>query len=232
MHFPHPPPHTWVCCLWALSRSLPRLSYVFSCWGPECLLFLSCSWACVSGSAFQSPALFLQQHLPGFTLPVLQQHLPGFTLPVPPSLPLSLFRGREAGESRMPLVPLSLPTPPRAPDRLRLHEMYPPTTLESLGGVRLLRGSLLRRSFPAPLPSSAAGRRQRPVLGTFEPVVGSHLAPAFILSLPSGASTRIVTQPLGPRLSSQTPATLAATVAVAPRPRDVLLSPEIGSLGF
>ena len=28
------------------------------------------------------------------------------------------------------------------------------------------------------------------------------------------------------------PATLAATVPVAPRPRDVLLSPEIGSLGF
>ena len=221
MHFPHPPPHSWVCCLWTLSWSLPRLSFVFSCWGPECLLlFLSCSWACVSVSAFQSPALFFQQCSPGFTLPV------------PPSLPLSLFRGREAGESRMPLVPLSLPTPPRAPDRLRLHEMYPPTTLESLGGVRLLRGSLLRRSFPAPLPSSAAGRRQRPVLGTFEPVVGSHLAPAFILSLPSGASTRIVTQPLGPRLSSQTPATLAATVAVAPRPRDVLLSPEIGSLGF
>lgn len=31
---------------------------------------------------------------------------------------------------------------------------------------------------------------------------------------------RIVTQPLGPRQSSQTPATLAATVPVAPRPRD------------
>ena len=189
MHFPHPPPHTWVCCLWALSRSLPRLSYVFSCWGPECLLFLSCSWACVSGSAFQSPALFLQQHLPGFTLPVLQQHLPGFTLPVPPSLPPSLFRGREARESRMPLLPLSLPTPPRAPACVSM-KCIPPTTLESLGGVHLLRGSLLRRSFPAPLPSSVAGRRQRPFLGTFEPVVRSHLASAFILSLPSGASAR------------------------------------------
>ena len=34
------------------------------------------------------------------------------------------------------------------------------------------------------------------------------------------AFRRIVTQPLGPRQSSQTPATLAATVTVAPRPRD------------
>ena len=43
---------------------------------------------------------------------------------------------------------------------------------------------------------------------------------------------RVVTQQPGPRQSSQSPATLAATVPVAPRPRDVLLSPEIGSLGF
>ena len=80
------------------------------------------------------------------------------------------------------------------------------------------------------------GRRQRPVLGTFEPVVGSHLAAACILSLPLRSFgepfRRVVTQPPGPRQSSQTPAMLAATVPVAPRPRDVLLSPEIGSLGF
>ena len=108
---------------------------------------------------------------------------------LPPSLPPSLFRGREARESRMPLLPLSLPTPPRAPACVSM-KCIPPTTLESLGGVHLLRGSLLRRSFPAPLPSSVAGRLQRPFLGTFEPVVRSHLASAFILSLPSGASAR------------------------------------------
>ena len=133
------------------------------------------------------------------------------------------------------------------------------------GGSRLFRGSLQGRDLPAPLPSSAAGvasrrvarrrrlraelgrlggrrcgvpggRRQRPVLGTFEPVVGSHLAAACILSLPLRSFgepfRRVVTQPPGPRQSSQTPAMLAATVPVAPRPRDVLLSPEIGSLGF
>ena len=132
-------------------------------------------------------------------------------------------------------------------------------------GSRLFRGSLQGRDLPAPLPSSAAGvasrrvarrrrlraelgrlggrrcgvpggRRQRPVLGTFEPVVGSHLAAACILSLPLRSFgepfRRVVTQPPGPRQSSQTPAMLAATVPVAPRPRDVLLSPEIGSLGF
>ena len=80
------------------------------------------------------------------------------------------------------------------------------------------------------------GRRQRPVLGTFEPVVGSHLAAACILSLVLRSFgepfRRVVTQQPGPRQSSQSPATLAATVPVAPRPRDVLLSPEIGSLGF
>ena len=133
------------------------------------------------------------------------------------------------------------------------------------GESRLFRGSLQGRDLPAPLPSSAAGvasrrvarrrrlraelgrlggrrcgvpggRRQRPVLGTFEPVVGSHLAAACILSLPLRSFgepfRRVVTQPPGPRQSSQTPAMLAATVPVAPRPRDVLLSPEIGSLGF
>ena len=43
---------------------------------------------------------------------------------------------------------------------------------------------------------------------------------------------RVVTQPPGLRQSSQTPAMLAVTVPVALRPRDVLLSLEIGSLGF
>lgn len=43
---------------------------------------------------------------------------------------------------------------------------------------------------------------------------------------------RVVTQPPGTRESSQTPATLAEIVPVEPRPREVLLSPEIGSPGF
>ena len=46
------------------------------------------------------------------------------------------------------------------------------------------------------------------------------------------AFRRVVTQPPGPRQSSQTPAMLAATVPVAPRPRDILLSLEICSVGF
>lgn len=178
---------------------------------------------------------------------------------LPPSLPLaralSLSLSGEGGRGSLgcrwgPSLRRPRPEPP-PPAGASVE--CPPTTLASREGVRLLRGSLLRRSFPAPLPSSAAGvasrrvarrrrlraelgrsggrrggvpggRRQRPVLGTFEPVVGSHLAAAFILSLPSGASARpfrrIVTQPPGPRQSSQAPATLAATVPVAPRPRD------------
>ena len=164
-----------------------------------------------------------------------------------------------------PLSPPTPPRAPAARPPARVSVECPPTTLESRGGSRLFRGSLQGRDLPAPLPSSAAGvasrrvarrrrlraelgrlggrrcgvpggRRQRPVLGTFEPVVGSHLAAACILSLPLRSFgepfRRVVTQPPGPRQSSQTPAMLAATVPVAPRPRDVLLSPEIGSLGF
>ena len=145
---------------------------------------------------------------------------------LPPSLSLSLslsFGGGGPGESAMPLAgaplsadPASAPSPHRPPAS---PWNVPPSTPGSRGGVSLLRGSLLRRSFPASLPSSAAGvasrrvarrrrlraelgrlggrrggvpggRRQRPVLGTFESLVGSHLAAACILSLPSGASAR------------------------------------------
>ena len=140
-------------------------------------------WVCFPKSCFVLAAAFAWFHFTGLAATFAWFHFAG------PSLPPSLFRGREARESRMPLLPLSLPTPPRAPACVSM-KCIPPTTLESLGGVHLLRGSLLRRSFPAPLPSSVAGRRQRPFLGTFEPVVGSHLASAFILSLPSGASAR------------------------------------------
>lgn len=169
-------------------------------------------WVCFPKSCFVLAAAFAWFHFTGLAATFAWFHFAG------PSLPPSLFRGREARESRMPLLPLSLPTPPRAPACVSM-KCIPPTTLESLGGVHLLRGSLLRRSFPASLPSSAAGvasrrvarrrrlraelgrlggrrggvpggRRQRPVLGTFESLVGSHLAAACILSLPSGASAR------------------------------------------
>ena len=140
-------------------------------------------WVCFPKSCFVLAAAFAWFHFTGLVATFAWFHFAG------PSLPPSLFRGREARASRMPLLPLSLPTPPRAPACVSM-KCIPPTTLESLGGVHLLRGSLLRRSFPAPLPSSVAGRRQRPFLGTFEPVVRSHLASAFILSLPSGASAR------------------------------------------
>ena len=224
----------------------------------------------VSVSAFESPALFSQQRLPGFALPVPPSLPPSFSPSLPPA---PLFRGAGGrGFLGCHWCPLSPPTPPRAPAArppARVSVECPPTTLESRGGggrgSRLFRGSLQGRDLPAPLPSSAAGvasrrvarrrrlraelgrlggrrcgvpggRRQRPVLGTFEPVVGSHLAAACILSLPLRSFgepfRRVVTQPPGPRQSSQTPAMLAATVPVAPRPRDVLLSPEIGSLGF
>ena len=140
MHFHHSPSHAWVCCLWTLSRSLPRLSFAFSCWGSKCLLFLSCSWACVSVSTFESPASFSEQRLPGFALPV----------------PPSLFGGGRAGGAGMSLVPLSLATSPRASPAAGVSVECPATTLESRGGARLFRVSLLRRYFPAPLPSCVA----------------------------------------------------------------------------
>ena len=211
MHFPHPAAPAWVCCLRTLSRSLPRLSCVFSRWGFRVclLLFLSCSWACLSASAFQSPALFSEQRSPWFRF-------------AGPSLPPSLsFGGGGAGgvcDAARWCPSLRRPRP-EPPPPAGVSVECPPSTPESRGGVSLLRGSLLRRSFPASLPSSAAGvasrrvarrrrlraelgrlggrrggvpggRRQPPVLGTFESLVGSHLAAACILSLPSGASAR------------------------------------------
>ena len=222
------------------------------------LLFLSCSWACLSASAFQSPALFSEQRSPWFR----------FAGPsLPPSLPLFRGRGGRGSLRCRSLVPLSPPTPPRAPTaRRRLRGMSPQhpgiawgsespswqppeEILPSVSPFLCGRGRVAsrrvarRRRLRAELGRLGGrrcgvpgGRRQRPVLGTFEPVVGSHLAAACILSLPLRSFgepfRRVVTQPPGPRQSSQTPAMLAATVPVAPRPRDVLLSPEIGSLGF
>ena len=264
-----PPTRACLCVLSLdfVTVPLPRLSFVFSSWGvrvspsfPFLLLGLRvrvCVCVSVSVSAFESPALFSQQRLPGFVLPV------------PPSLPPApLFRGPGGpGVPGMSLVPLSPPTPPRAPAaRLRLRGMSPhhpgiawgiaslswqPPGERSPGSSPFLcgRGRVAsrrvarRRRLRAELGRLGGrrcgvpgGRRQRPVLGTFEPVVGSHLAAACILSLVLRSFgepfRRVVTQQPGPRQSSQSPATLAATVPVAPRPRDVLLSPEIGSLGF
>ena len=218
-----------------------------------------CVRVCFRKSCFVLPAALAWFRFAGPSLP------PSLLFSLPPSRP-PLSGGRGPGVPGMSLVPpLSAhPAPsPRGPPASPWN--VPPPPWNRVGGSRLLRGSLQGRDLPAPLPSSAAGvasrrvarrrrlraelgrlggrrcgvpggRRQRPVLGTFEPVVGSHLAAACILSLPLRSFgepfRRVVTQPPGPRQSSQTPAMLAATVPVAPRPRDVLLSPEIGSLGF
>jgi len=206
-----------------------------------------CVRVCFRKSCFVLPAALALFH---FAVPSLSPSL----LPSPHSLPLGGQGLRFPGMSQ---VPLSLLTHPETPPPPGVSVECPPTTLELHRGSHLFRGSLLERGLPAPLPSSAAGVasrhvawwqklwaelgllgawRQRPVLGTFKPVVGSHLAAACILSLPVQSFgepfRRVVTQPPGLRQSSQTPATLVATVPVALRPMDVLLSPEIGSLGF
>ena len=127
-----PPARACLCVLSLdfVTVPLPRLSFVFSSWGvrvspsfPFLLLGLRvrvCVCVSVSVSAFESPALFSQQRLPGFVLPVPPS--------LPPSLPPApLFRGPGGpGVPGMSLVPLSPPTPPRAPAaRLRLRGMSP-----------------------------------------------------------------------------------------------------------
>ena len=127
-----PPTRACLCVLSLdfVTVPLPRLSFVFSSWGvrvspsfPFLLLGLRvrvCVCVSVSVSAFESPALFSQQRLPGFVLPVPPS--------LPPSLPPApLFRGPGGpGVPGMSLVPLSPPTPPRAPAaRLRLRGMSP-----------------------------------------------------------------------------------------------------------
>ena len=205
-----------------------------------------CVCVCFRKSCFVLPAALAWFH---FAFPSLSPSL----LPPPPFL----WGDRGCGFLECHKCPsLCSPHPETLPPP-GVSVECPPTTLELHRGSHLFRGSLLERGLPAPLPSSAAGVaschvawwqklwaelgllgawRQRPVLGTFKPVVGSHLAAACILSLPVQSFgepfRRVVTQPPGPRQSSQTPATLVATVPVALRPMDVLLSPEIGSLGF
>ena len=267
MHFPHAPAHACVWCLWTWSRSLPRLSFVFSCWGSECLLrFLSCSWACVSVSvsAFESPALFSEQRLPGFALPV-GPSLPPSLPPLPPS-----FGGKGSGGARVVTgAPLSAPEPPppaspwnvpptttlephvcvwggggsASPSGQPPEEIVPSSSSflcgrgrvascgseaeEALGRARAFgRPARWRPRWPATATRPRDGRAvcQEPPGGRF------YIVPP----LWSFGETfrRIMTQPPGPRQSCQGPATLAVTVPGTPRPRDVLLSPEIGSLGF
>ena len=67
----------------------------------------------VSVSAFESPALFSQQRLPGFALPVPPSLPPSFSPSLPPA---PLFRGAGGrGFLGCHWCPLSPPTPPRAP---------------------------------------------------------------------------------------------------------------------
>lgn len=247
MHFPHPAAPAWVCCLRTLSRSLPRLSCVFSRWGFRVclLLFLSCSWACLSASAFQSPALFSEQRSPWFR----------FAGPsLPPSLPLFRGRGGRGSLRCRSLVPLSPPTPPRAPTaRRRLRGMSPQhpgiawgsespswqppeEILPSVSPFLCGRGRVASRRSAAEAPGRARAfgrparwRPRRPATATRprdvrvacrEPPGGRLYIVPPLWSFGEASFRRIVTQPLGPRQSSQTPATLAATVPVAPRPRD------------
>ena len=78
----------------------------------------------VSVSAFESPALFSQQRLPGFALPVPPSLPPSFSPSLPPA---PLFRGAGGrGFLGCHWCPLSPPTPPRAPVvRRRLRGMSP-----------------------------------------------------------------------------------------------------------
>lgn len=127
-----PPARACLCVLSLdfVTVPLPRLSFVFSSWGvrvspsfPFLLLGLRvrvCVCVSVSVSAFESPALFSQQRLPGFVLPV------------PPSLPPSrppLSGARGAGGSwDVTGAPLSAhPAPsPRRPPASPWHVPPPP----------------------------------------------------------------------------------------------------------
>ena len=187
-------------------------------------------WVCFPKSCFVLAAAFAWFHFTGLAATFAWFHFAG------PSLPPSLFRGREARESRMPLLPLSLPTPLRAPACLCLHEMYPPHH----PGIAWGSTSPSWQPPEEILPSSSPFLCGRPATATlpWDIRAGCQEPPGirFYIVPPlwsfGEAFRRIVTQPLGPRQSSLTPATLVVTVAVAPRPRDVLLSPEIGFLGF
>lgn len=136
---------------------------------------------------------------------------------LPPSLSHSLFWGE--GVRGSPGCHWCPSLGPRAP-AAGVSVECPPTTLESRGGSASPSGQppeeivpssspflcgrgrvashgseaeeapARARAFGRPARWLLGGRRQRPVLGTVEPVVRSHLAAAFILSLPSGASAR------------------------------------------
>ena len=208
----------------------------------------------VSVSAFESPALFSEQRLPGFALPV------GPSLP--PSFPPSLFWGKGVrGSQGCHWCP---PLGPRAP-AAGVSVECPPTTLESRGGgggsaspsgqppeeivpssspFLCGRGRVTScgseaeealgraRAFGRPARWPATATRPRDGRAVCQEPPGGRFY--IVPPLWSFGETfrRIVTQPPGPRQSCQRPATLAVTVPGTPRPRDVLLSPEIGSVGF
>ena len=161
-----PPTRACLCVLSLdfVTVPLPRLSFVFSSWGvrvspsfPFLLLGLRvrvCVCVSVSVSAFESPALFSQQRLPGFVLPVPPS--------LPPSLPPPSFGGPGGrGFLGCHWCPSLRPPRPEPPPPACVSVACPPTTLESRGGSRLFRGSLQGRDLPAPLPSSAAGVASR-----------------------------------------------------------------------
>ena len=163
-----PPTRACLCVLSLdfVTVPLPRLSFVFSSWGvrvspsfPFLLLGLRvrvCVCVSVSVSAFESPALFSQQRLPGFVLPVPPS--------LPPSLPPPSFGGPGGrGFLGCHWCPSLRPPRPEPPPPACVSVACPPTTLESRGGSRLFRGSLQGRDLPAPLPSSAAGVASRRV---------------------------------------------------------------------
>ena len=239
------------CFLFLGGPSVSFFSFLAPRLACPCLCLCVCVCVCFRKSCFVLSAALAWFRFAGPSLPPA----PLFRGPGGPGVP---------GMSLVPLSPPTPPRAPAA--RLRLRGMSPhhpgiawgiaslswqPPGERSPGSSPFLcgRGRVAsrrvarRRRLRAELGRLGGrrcgvpgGRRQRPVLGTFEPVVGSHLAAACILSLVLRSFgepfRRVVTQQPGPRQSSQSPATLAATVPVAPRPRDVLLSPEIGSLGF
>lgn len=176
-----------------------------------------CVCVCFPKSCFVLRAALAWFHFAGRSLP---PSLPPSSPPLPslpPSLSHSLFWGE--GVRGSPGCHWCPSLGPRAP-AAGVSVECPPTTLESRGGSAspsgqppeeivpssspflcgrgrvASRGSEAEeaparaRAFGRPARWLLGGRRQRPVLGTVEPVVRSHLAAAFILSLPSGASAR------------------------------------------
>lgn len=258
MHFPHAPAHACVWCLWTWSRSLPRLSFVFSCWGSECLLrFLSCS----RGLACLCLCLLSKVLLCSLSSACLVSLCRSVPPSLPPSLPPS-FGGKGSEGARVvtgaplsapepppPASPWNVPPPPwnrvgggggsASPSGQPPEEIVPSSSPFLCGRGRVTScGSEAEealgraRAFGRPARWPATATRPRDGRAVCQEPPGGRFY--IVPPLWSFGETfrRIVTQPPGPRQSCQRPATLAVTVPGTPRPRDVLLSPEIGSVGF